>query len=479
LRTLRLTGMPAFTVIWAGQLISLFGSSMTRFAIGIWLYQQTGLATTVTTMIFFSNLPRIFLSPLAGTLADRWNRKLAMMVSDLATGVTTIIIYFLLRADALDIWHLYLLVAFSSAFEAFQWPAYSSAITMMVEKKHFSRSNAMLEMAHNGSNVLAPLLAAALLAAIKIEGIIFIDIVTFTVAIGTLLVIPIPQPKQTEAGKKASGGLLKGMAYGFRFIFGNSSLVGLQINFMLINLLLGLGTAIRTPMILARTGNDEVILGTVLSIAATGSVIGSFVMSVWSGPARKIHGVLFGLSLGCIGLTVLGLGREMIVWSVGGFLLFFFLPLGNASLQSIWQAKTPADVQGRVFAARRMIAQGSLPLAYLVAGPLSDRLVEPAMAADGKLASVFGWLVGTGPGAGMSLVTFLAGITGIALPFVAGWAISAVRNLEDIVPDIEISAANIPPELQSVREGMGNISQQQSHSAQVVESPRCRGKRQS
>src|SRR5688572_22689009 len=138
----RLTGMPAFSVIWFGQLVSLFGSSMTRFAIGIWLYEQTGLATTFTTMIFFGNLPRIILTPFAGALADRWNRKLVMMISDLAAGLTTIIIFFLLRADSLEIWVLYALVAFSSAFESFQWPAYSSAITMMVDKKHFSRTNA-------------------------------------------------------------------------------------------------------------------------------------------------------------------------------------------------------------------------------------------------------------------------------------------------------------------------------------------------
>src|SRR5687767_7533556 len=101
----RLTGMPAFTVIWFGQLISLFGSSMTRFAIGVWLYEQTGLATTLTTMIFFGNLPRIILTPFAGALTDRWNRKLVMMVSDLAAGLTTIIMFFLLRADSLEVWY--------------------------------------------------------------------------------------------------------------------------------------------------------------------------------------------------------------------------------------------------------------------------------------------------------------------------------------------------------------------------------------
>jgi DHA3 family macrolide efflux protein-like MFS transporter len=434
---LALSGMPAFTVIWLGQLVSLFGSSMTRFAIGVWLYQQTGLATTFATMIFFATLPRILLTPIAGVLVDRWNRKLTMMLSDLAAGITSILLLFLLQADSLEIWHIYALVAFSSAFESFQWPAYSSSITLMVDKKHYSRTNAMLEMARNGSAVVAPLLAAALLAVVEIEGIVIVDIITFLVAIGTLLIIAIPQPQQSETGKNARGGLLKEMLFGFRFILGNRSLLALQVNFFLINLMLGIGAALRTPMILARTANNELLLGTVLSIAAAGSVVGSIIVSAWGGPKRQIHGVLIGLLLGSFGLAIQGLGQELIVWSLGGFIIFFFLPMANASLQSIWQSKTPPDVQGTVFAARRLIGQGSLPIALLLAGPLSDNLAEPAMLEGGSLAPVFGSLVGTGQGAGMSLLIFFAGLVGIALPILAGYAIPLLRNLEDFVPDFD------------------------------------------
>jgi MFS family permease len=441
MKSLRLSGMPAFNLIWFGQLVSLFGSSMTRFAIGVWLFQQTGLATTFATMVLFSNLPRILLTPVAGVLVDRWNRKLTMMLSDLAAGATSIMMLALLLTNALEVWHVYVLVAFSSAFESFQWPAYSASITLMVDKQHYSRTNAMLEMARNGSAVVAPLLAASLLAVIHIEGIIIADMITFIFAIGTLLLVPIPQPRTSETGRKASGGLLKEMVYGFRFILGNRSLLGLQVNFFLINLMLGFGAALRTPMILARTGNNEVLLGTVLSIGAAGSIAGSVIMSAWGGPKRKIHGVLIGLLLGSVGLAVQGLGRELIVWSLGGFVLFFFLPLANASLQSIWQSKTPPDVQGRVFAARRLIAQGSLPLAMLIAGPLSDQVLEPALAHGGSLAPLLSPVVGAGPGAGMSLLVLLAGLVGVALPLLAGYAVPAVKNLEDRVPDVEVVAA--------------------------------------
>ena len=438
--SLRLTGMPAFTVIWVGQLVSLVGTALTSFAIGIWLYQQTGLATTFTAMIFFSNIPRILLSPLAGAAVDRWNRKFMMMVSDLGAGLITIIIFFLMRSDSLEIWHIYILMAFSSAFESFQFPAYSSAITMLVEKKHFARTSAMLSLAEEGSRVLAPILAAALIVVIKLEGIILIDIISFAVATGTLLLVRIPQPKQSEAGEKAQGGFLKEAGYGFRFIFANPSLLGLQINFIMVNLL-AMSTVLRTPMILARTGNNEVTLGIVSSIAAVGGVAGGLVMSIWGGPRRRIHGVLGSLILVYAARAIMGLGHEVYVWSITGFITLFFIAVCNASNQAIWQSKTPADVQGRVFAARRVTGQITFPLLGLIAGPLSDKWFEPAMTAGGSLAPVFGGLIGTGPGTGMSLLIFLCSVIGMLVP-AASYAIPAFRNVEDIVPDIEIVVAD-------------------------------------
>lgn len=431
----RLTGMPAFTLIWVGQITSFIGTALFSFAIGIWLYQQTGLATTFTSMIFFSNIPRIVLSPFAGALVDRWNRKLTMMISDMASGVITVIVLILMWYGNVKIWELYLLMAVSSAFESFHFPAFSSSITLLVEKKHYARTSAMLSLAEEGSRVIAPVLAAALIVTIGMEGIILIDISTFALAIGILLLVPIPQPKQSMAGKEAGGSLLKEAGYGFRFIFSNPSLLGLQINFTMVNLL-AMSTVLRTPMVLARSVNDETVLGIVSSIAAIGGVAGGLVMSIWGGPKRRIHGVLGGLIVAYIGRAAMGLGQAVLVWSITGFLVLFFIAICNASNQAIWQSKTPADVQGRVFAARRVTGQLSFPLAALIAGPLSDRWFEPAMAAGGKLAPIFAGLVGTGPGAGMALLIVLSAVIGMLIPIVS-YLIPAFRNVEDIIPDIE------------------------------------------
>jgi MFS transporter, DHA3 family, macrolide efflux protein len=434
--TIRLTGMPAFTLVWVGQFVSSLGSSLTTFAVGVWLFQHTGLATTFTTMIFFSQIPRIILSPFAGALVDRWNRKLMMMMSDLGAVVMSVIIFFLMVSENLEIWHLYILGACSSAFESFQFPAYSSAITVLVDKKHYARTSAMLSLAEDGSRVLAPLLAASLINSIELQGIVLIDIITFVVAIGTLLIVPIPQPKQSEAGKEAARGLLQEIGFGFRFILSNRGLLGLQVNFLLVNLMLGLSTVLRTPLVLARTGNDEIALGIVATVMASGGVIGGVMMTVWGGPKRRIHGVLGGIFMMGVGRIILGLGQEVIIWSLGGFLILFFIAVCNSSNQAIWQAKTPADVQGKVFAARRVTGQLSFPIAVLMAGPLSDHIFEPAMATGGSLAPVFGGLLGTGDGRGMSLLIFLTGVIGIMVPVIS-YGLPYLRNVEDSIPDIE------------------------------------------
>jgi len=446
MKPIQLTGMPAFNLIWAGQFVSLIGSSLMRFAVGIWLYEQTGLATTFTTMIFLSSLPRVLLSPVAGALVDRLNRKFMLMVSDLATALLTIVIFLLLQGDSLSIWHIYVLAALSGAFEAFQFPAYSSAVTLLVSKQHFARASAMLSLADDASRVLAPLLAAALLGVIHLEGIVLLDILSFVFALSTLLLIPIPQPAQSETGRQAGRGFRKEITYGFRFMLERPGLLGLQANFLMVNLMLGMSTVLRTPMVLARTGNNEMILGVVATVMAVGGVVGGLVMSLWGGPRRRIHGVLISLIVMSLGRALLGLGQEVVLWSLGGFVIMFFIAFGNAANQAIWLAKTPADVQGRVFAARRFTGQLTFPLAVVISGPLADRFFEPAMAASGPLAPIFAPLVGMGPGAGMALLITLTAVVGLILP-VLSYLIPALRNIEDSLPDANLAAAtpSAPP----------------------------------
>jgi len=446
MRSHRPTGLLGFTVVSFGQFVSMLGSGMTRFALTYWAWEVTGEATALALVAFFSFAPAVVFSPIAGVIVDRVSRKLVMIVSDLAAGLSTIVILILHTTGHLQIWHLYAAGFFAASFESFQFPAYSAAISTMVEKKHYARANAMLGLAGSASGIVAPVLAGLLFAVLGIDGIMVIDIVTFVFAIGVLLFVFIPNPEESEVGRASRRGFLSESLYGLRYIARNKSLLGLQSVFFAINFVATFGFVVFAAMILARTGSDKIILGTTQMAFGIGGVVGGVLMTAWGGPKRRIHGVLLGMGLaGLLGHVVIGLGQSLAIWSIGAFFTMFFIPILNGSNQALWQAKVPPDIQGKVFAARRMIAQISAPLAMLIAGPLADRVFESAMSAGGAFARMFGPLVGTGPGSGMALMFVFAGILAAAIGF-GGYLFPAVRNAEDLLPDHDstpTSAENI------------------------------------
>lgn len=436
----QLTGMRAFTVVWLGQILSLLGTSMTNFGLTIWAFEKTGQATSLAMIGFFYVVPTVVLSPVAGAIVDRSNRKLMMMISDLAAGLMTVLVLGLYSTGSLEIWHLYLTSAISGAFQTFQWPAFSAAITLMLPKSQYGRANGLVELAGSTSGIFAPLLAGSLLAVIGLTGILLIDVVTFGFAIGALVVIHVPQPAASQAGDASRGSLWAESIYGPRHILRRPSLLGLQLVFACGNFFSALGYTLMAPMILARTANNEIMLASAQSAGAVGGVVGGVIMSAWGGPKRRVHGVLGGWFVGSLfGQAVLGLGSTLTVWMVSGFVWAFLSPVINASNQAIWQAKVEPDVQGRVFATRRLIAWAVMPLAQLLAGPLADRVFEPAMQPAGALSDAFGWLVGTGNGAGMGLIIAVSGLAAAAIGL-GGYAFRHIRDAELLLPDFDEGA---------------------------------------
>jgi MFS family permease len=431
-------GMVVFTTAWLGQVVSLLGTAMSNFALTLWAYEITGQATPLALVGFFFVTPMVLLGPLVGVLVDRGNRKLMMALSDLSAALVALIVLVLYTTGSLQIWHLYLTATMSGIFQGFQWPAYSAAIALMLPKEQYARANGMMELAGNASGVFAPLLAGALIGPLGLEGILVADLASAVVAVGALIFVHIPQPVRSEAGRKGEGHFFKQALYGFRYILARPSLLGLQTVFLLGNFFNGLSNAVVAPMILGRTGNDELTFGSVQSAGAVGGVVGGLVMSVWGGPRRRVHGVLLGwFCIGLLGRTSFGLGQTLLVWATFMFLRAFFSPIVNGSNQAIWQSKVPPDVQGRVFTARQFIAWLVLPLSSLLAGPLADRVFEPAMAPGGSLVPTFGWLVGHGTGAGMALMLVITGLLA-ALAGLGGYLFTAVRDAEDILPDHDI-----------------------------------------
>jgi DHA3 family macrolide efflux protein-like MFS transporter len=446
----RPTGMAGFSLVWLGQIVSVLASNMTSFALTIWMFQETRSAMAMGLMQVCFIAPFLLISPFAGAMVDRYNRKLMMMVSDLVAVTATVAILILQATGLLQFWHLYVAVFVEGLGSCFQWPAYLAAISVMVPKEQYGRANGMMSLIDSGPGVFSPILAGALLPFIGLTGILFIDVATFFLAIGALLVVAIPQPEATAEGKASKGSLVQEAAYGFKYIFARRPLLALLLTILLLNLVQGLsGGALVAPMILARTGDSSVALGSVESAWAIGGVLGGLLMSAWGGPKRRIRGMLLGWMVFTVfGQVLFGLGRNVALWIPAVAIGAMSFPVSQGCSNAIWQAKVAPDVQGRVFSARRFIAWFVDPISPILAGVLADGVTEPAMQSQTWLSETFGRLVGTGPGSGMALQFILSGVIWIVI-IAAASLIPVVRNVEDLLPDHEQSpqVAEAPAEL--------------------------------
>jgi MFS transporter, DHA3 family, macrolide efflux protein len=427
------SGMRVFSIVWFGQLVSSIGSGLTGFALGVWIYQQTGSTTLFAVNILMYTVPNLLVSPLAGALVDRWDRRLVMILSDAGAGLSTMVIALLFLSGRLEIWHIYVATAFNSGFGAFQWPAYSAATTLLVPKKHLGRASGMTQTSEAIASLVSPAMAGLLLVKTGIIGVVLVDVVTFLIALSTLLIIRFPGYERTAQTSPGKGSMWKEMAFGWKFISARPGLLGLLLVFAASNFLGNLGSPLITPMVLEMTSPE--MLGYLASFIGVGMLCGTILMSAWGGPKRRIHGVLVFMMLQGVFIIMLGIRPSLALMAAAGFGMMMLHPIVNGSSQAIWQSKVPPGLQGRVFAVRRMIAWSIMPLGTILAGPLNDRVFGPLMADGGPLASSVGLLLGTGPGRGAGLIFVLTGLLSIVLVLTAGYGNPRVRNLEDELPD--------------------------------------------
>jgi MFS transporter, DHA3 family, macrolide efflux protein len=430
---MNLTGMRAFVVVWIGQFLSRVGSFVTGFALAIWAFDQTNLATTLTTITFLAWGSSIIAGPFTGVLVDRWNRKLTMMISDLAAAATTVGLLVLYLTGNLEIWHLWVQAVILGAADSFQWPAFSAAISTMLNKDDYGRAYGLSGIAENSTIIFGPPLAAAALTVVSLETIMVIDLATFVFAIGAILLVTIPAAQVSVEGKASREGSFRNeLTFGWRYIVSRPTLLGLQLIILAYATLSSLGgSELATPMILARTDGDTAALGITQMAFGLGGVTVGALLGAKGTPRNRPSGLFLGIFGQCLGLAVMGMGRSTAVWMAGAFCASFSVGIALASNQAYWQSKVPPDIQGKVFAMRRMIAQIAGPISVLIAGPLADRVFEPAAARTGSWSN---WLVGSGPGAGMGLQMVIFGTAG-ALAGLCGYLFKATREAETLLPD--------------------------------------------
>jgi MFS family permease len=440
-------GMKTFGVIWFGQTVSLLGTRMTQFALLTWAFQETNSAMTIALLGFFSFMPYIILSPLAGVWADRFDRKRIMIIADVAAGLSTVALLLLYFAGGLEVWHLYAAEMIASSAGAFHSPAFSASITTMVPKKHYGRTAGMRSLSQSVAEVGAPFIANAALAVVGVAGVMVIDLITFLFAASVLLWVRIPRPTPSAEGAAANQSRWQAYTFGFRYIAARRGLLYLLLLMMGMNFIATLTyMGVLPAMILARSGGSETALALVQGTMGLAGVIGGLLVTIWGLPKRRIHAVLaFGAISFLAGDFLFAVGRSVEVWIIAGMSAQFWVPFIMAGDRAIYQEKTAPDVQGRVFAVNGMVRTSMMPLGYLVAGLLADGVFEPAMAAGGALAEPLGWLVGVGPGAGMGLMFSMTAIMGSVL-CLSGYLVPALRRVDDL-PDHDAPALVGPPVL--------------------------------
>lgn len=424
--------MRTFIIIWLGQLVSTLGSGLTSFALGVWVYLETGSTTLFALNILSYTLPGILFSPVAGMVVDRVDRRLVMILSDVGSAFVTLGIWYLFTSGRLVVWHVYIATFVNATFSSFQWTAHSAVTSLIVPKDQLGRASGMAATSEAISMLVSPALAVALYVSIKLAGIVLVDFATFCFAMATLLIVRIPQPPPSEEGAQAPRSFRRDAVFGWKYVAARPGLLGLLVYFASLYFIIGMVDPVLQPMILDIAGPE--VMGRVLSMMGAGYLGGTLLMSAWGGPRRRTLGILV---VGIVqGIVMIGFGVSTSLVLIAGSVFLFSLldPIVGGSSQAFWQTKVPPDIQGRVFSVRWTISKIGLASSLLLAGPVVENVFEPLLAQGGPLANSVGRIIGVGAGRGAGFMFIVLGLL-FALFSILGLLYSPLRLADQSIPD--------------------------------------------
>ncbi len=425
--------MRTFFTIWFGQLVSLLGSQLTGFALGVWVYDQSHSVTMLALAQVAMQVPYVVLSPLAGVFADRWNRRTAMIVSDFGAGLSVLAVAVLFMTHHLQVWMVIPINLWMASFQTLMWPSFSAATTLLVPKEQYGRASGFTQLGEALPAIAGPAIAGVLYVTIRIGNMALLDFASYVfAALLMLLFVRIPSPERTLQEAKGKNSLWKEMRFGWDYIMIRKGLLALLVFFMISNFLSNVIGPLLVPLILDNW--DASTLGFLSTLMGVGMLAGTLVMSAWGGGKRKIFTLLGSFLLDSLFLMAVCLRVSIPLLAVCGFGAMFCGPITNACSQAIWQAKVAPELQGRVFAIRRSIAGSASIIAPLLAAPLADYVFKPAMAPGGVLAPVLGPIIGVGAGRGVGVLISVVGLMIMATTLIA-LGIPQLRGVEIDLPD--------------------------------------------
>lgn len=367
-----------FFAIWTGQAFSLLGSQLVQFALVWWLTSSTGSATVLATATLFAILPQVFISPFAGALVDRWNRRLVMIAADSLVALTTVGLIVLASAGNLQVWHVYAAMLLRSTFGAFHFPAFAASTSLLVPEKHLARINGLNEGLRGLMGIAAPPLGALLLSLLPLHSVLTVDVVTAALAVLPLLLIAVPQPAQLSVSTHANPAraVAIDIVEGFRYVRAWPGLMMLMFVAMGLNLVLAPSMSFAPLLVTQHFRGGAVQLGWLQSALGVGVIAGGLALGVWGGFKRRILTSLAGILILSSGVALMGLAPATMLWVgiAAMFIMGFGNPMANGPIFAILQSTVRPEMQGRVMSLLNAGASAMMPIGLLIAGPLADQV---------------------------------------------------------------------------------------------------------
>lgn len=405
-----LSGMRAFSLLWATQALSTLGSSMTSYALVIWAYEQTGSALSTALLTICSYAPYVLCSIFAGALSDRWDKKRTMLVCDTLAAATTLLVLALLAGGRLALWHLYLINALNGLANTVQQPASDVAVSLLAPPEQYQRVGSMRAFSNSLVTILTPVFATALFGLAGLPAVIAFDLASFGAAFAALaLWIRIPR---AEGGEAPPCPVLKAARQGLFYLRQNRGILDLILFLAAINLTASVYEAALPAMLLSRAGGGRAVLGLVSACTGLANLAGSAAMMLRAAPQSRVRAIcnalLFSMSTENF---LLAFGRSAPVWCLGAILGWLTIPIMSTNLDALLRTHIPLEMQGRVYSVRNTLQFFTIPLGSLLGGVLIDNAFDPLLAAQAP-GSPLVWLFGSGKGAGAACLFFVLGLLG-------------------------------------------------------------------
>ncbi|GAA2216654.1 hypothetical protein GCM10010429_44520 [Micromonospora olivasterospora] len=432
--------MRRFLGVASGQLVSLIGSAFTAWAIPIWIYLETGSVARLALFVTLGLVPGLVVAPLAGAVVDRSNRRLVLLGGSGAALAIQFTLGLLLWTDTLQLWHLYSLMVALSVATAFQRLAYVASVPQLVPKRYLRHAIGVVEMVNGFGTLFVPLVAAGALATIGLDGILVLDIVSYTVAVGVTALIRWP----AMMGWHRRETLTAEIANGFRYSWGHRHLRAMLIFFLVLNVFLAPPLILTSPLVLSSGDIGDVARVSFLS--GLGATLAGLVVAVWGGPARRpMRGVLLAILAIALSCVLVGLRPDLALVAAGACGIAAGLTMTTGIYRAIVQVKIPQRYHGRAAALNQMISWSTLPrpggaaqrprrVGFAVLAPAATAFFGPKLMPGGALAPTAGRLVGVGEGRGIALVYVLAGLA-IAVLVLVSSRIKAIARFDTEAPD--------------------------------------------